>query len=84
MSQSHLKVSKAAATTDKVQSLVGEALDSLQSGFNGRTVNGFGVYADGSSRYSDLNTALVAIRAAMNLLRETEWPTDADLRTADA
>jgi hypothetical protein len=81
---SHGKISKEAATTDKVQSLVGEALDSLQSGFNGRVVNGFGVYADRSSRYNDLNAALVAIRAAMDLMRETEWPTDADLRTADA
>lgn len=74
----------AAATTDKVQSLLGEALKSLRLGFNGRVVDGFGVYGDRTIRYDDLNTALGAIGAAMDLMRETGWPPGADLSTADA
>ncbi|TCQ95453.1 hypothetical protein [Neorhizobium sp. JUb45] len=84
MNESHEKISSAANTTEKIQSLVGEALDSLQSGFNGRVVNGFGVYADSSSRHNDLNTALVAIKAAMEIMRETDWPTEAEFGAVDA
>ncbi|MGF9566831.1 hypothetical protein AAIH70_25305 [Neorhizobium sp. BT27B] len=84
MNESHEKISRAANTTDKIQSLVGEALDSLRSGFNGRVVNGFGVYVDSSSRYNDLNTALVAIKAAVEIMRETDWPTDAEFGAVDA
>lgn len=74
----------AAATSDKVELLLGEALKSLRLGFNDRGVDGFSVYGDRTIRYNDLNTALGAIRSAMDLIRETGWPPGADLSTADA
>lgn len=41
------------------------------------------VYADSSSRYRDLDRALVAIKAAMEVMRQTNWPTDARFRAVD-
>jgi hypothetical protein len=83
MNQSQDKISQAAAATDRIQSLVDEALSTLQQGFDGRIVNGFGVYLDSSSRRNDLKTALDAITAAMEILQKSEWPTDADFRAVD-
>ncbi|SFB60085.1 hypothetical protein SAMN03159496_05633 [Rhizobium sp. NFR07] len=57
MNPSQEMLSKATTAEDKVQSIMGEALGCLQSGFNGQIVIGFGVHANSSSRHQDLNTA---------------------------
>lgn len=72
------KIINAASATDTIQDHVGVALDRLQHGFNGRIVNGFGVYADPSMRRNDLVEAQKAIEAALKVMRETAWPSNAE------
>lgn len=71
-------IEKAAAATDAIQDHVGTALEALQDGFNGRIVNGYGIYTDPSSRHIDLLNARKAIDAALSVMNATKWPTNAD------
>lgn len=76
------KIKSAATATDQVQTLVETALDNLH-GFTGRAINGFGVYSDWSSRRNELRLTLAAIEGAIKVMRETDWPTDADFDRAE-
>lgn len=71
-------IEKAAAATDAIQDHVGTALETLQHGFNGRIVNGYGIYTDPSNRHLDLLNARKAIDAALSVMNATNWPTNAD------
>jgi hypothetical protein len=66
-------IQRASDATDKIQDLVGTALRRLESGFNGRIVNGYGVYADPSIARSYLSDAKTAIDEAMKIMREVDW-----------
>lgn len=72
------KITEAASATDTIQDHVDVALSRLQQGFNGRIVNGFGIYSDPSMRRSDLVEAQKAIEAALAVMRATAWPTNAE------
>lgn len=76
-------ITKAADATDQIQDQVGIALDRLQGGFNGRIVNGYGIYSDPSMRRSDLVEAQKAIEAALSVMRSTHWPTNAEYDALD-
>jgi len=76
-------ITKAADATDQIQDHVGIALDRLQHGFNGRIVNGYGIYSDPSMRRSDLIEAQKAIEAALSVMRSTHWPTNAEYDALD-
>ncbi len=47
------KISEAANATDEIAKLAAEAKDSLDRLF-GRTINGYGVFSDSSSRRDDI------------------------------
>lgn len=72
------KIAKAADSTDEVQEHVGKALSILQPGFNGRIVNGWGIYSDVSNRTRDLAAAIEELQKALEVMRITAWPTKAD------
>ncbi|GAA3102085.1 hypothetical protein GCM10010520_54030 [Rhizobium viscosum] len=57
------------------------ALEVLQCGFNGRIVNGYGIYSDPSDR--DLLEARKAIDAALLDMTATKWPTEAEYDLAE-
>lgn len=76
-------ITKAANATDQIQDYVGVALDRLQGGFNGRIVNGYGIYSDPSMRRSDLVEAHKAIEAALSLMRSTDCPSKAEYDALD-
>lgn len=76
-------ITKAADATDHIQDQVGIALDRLQGGFNGRIVNGYGIYSDPSMRRLDLVGAQKAIEAALSLMHSTHWPANAEYDTLD-
>lgn len=76
-------VEKAAAATTAMQDHVSKALDVLQYGFNGHIVNGCGVYTDPSGRHSNLLEARKAIDAALELMKATKWPTEAEYDLAE-
>ncbi len=78
------KIAEAAAATDAVQREVGRALERLNSGFNGRIVNGYGVYSDPSRQRTDLRAALEALTAALAVIDRTSWPTPRDYESAEA
>lgn len=71
-------IEEAAAATNTIQEHVSSALERLQGGFNGRIVNGFGIYADPSNRHCDLIEARKAIDAALTVMKATKWPTEAE------
>ncbi|TQN59184.1 hypothetical protein FLX27_23725 [Agrobacterium tumefaciens] len=71
-------IEEAAAATSTIQEHVSSALEQLQGGFNGRIVNGFGVYADPSNRRYDRIEARKAIDAALTVMKETKWPTESE------
>jgi hypothetical protein len=76
-------ITKAAHATDQIQDHVGIAIDRLQSGFNGRIVNGYGIYADPSMRRSDLVEVQKAIETALSIMRSTQWPSNAEYDALD-
>lgn len=76
-------ITKAADATDQIQDRVGVAIDRLQRGFNGRIVNGYGIYSDPSMRRSDLIEAQKAIEAALSIMRSTNWPSNAEYDALD-
>ncbi|APO70671.1 hypothetical protein IE4872_PD00128 (plasmid) [Rhizobium gallicum] len=55
------------------------AFDALRSA----QVNRFGVYADTSIRYRDLIAARDEIAAAIEAMKATDWPTNADYDAAE-
>lgn len=76
-------ITQAAASTSTIQDHVSRALDALQDGFNGRIVNGHGVYADPSGRRRDLIEARNAIDAALTVMNATKWPSNAEYDLAE-
>lgn len=76
-------IEKAEVATTAIQEHVGAALGALQHGFNGRLVNGHGVYADPSSRHRDLLEARKAIYLALSVLTTMKWPTDVEYEHAE-
>ncbi|ENN85568.1 hypothetical protein RHSP_06709 [Rhizobium freirei PRF 81] len=76
-------IDKAAAATTAIQDQAGKALDVLQYGFNGRIVNGFDIYTDPSGRHSNLLEARKAIDPALELMKATKWPTEAEYAAAE-
>ncbi|MGP2494391.1 MULTISPECIES: hypothetical protein [Hyphomicrobiales] len=76
-------ITKAANATDQIQDHVSVAIDRLQHGFNGRIVNGYGIYSDPSMRRSDLVEAQKAIEAALSVMRSTDWPSNAEYDALD-
>lgn len=71
-------IEDAATATTIIQDLASSALETLQGGFVGRIVNGFGIYADPSSRRRDLIEARNAIDAALTVMNATKWPSNAE------
>jgi len=74
------KINKAGSATSDVQAQVRQALSALD-GSNGGGVNGFGVYADVSLQRSKLHEARSHIDAALKIMSDTSWPTNADYDT---
>lgn len=72
------KIDAAAAATDQVQEIVGRALDILGQGFNGRIVNGVGVYTEPTWRRRDLMAAMEELKKAITTMDNTVWPQPAD------
>lgn len=72
------KLAAAADATDAVQDLVGEALELLQSQFNGRIANGYGIYGDPSSKRYALRQAVKHLNEAAQRMEATAWPSSAD------
>ncbi len=77
------KITRSAEAVEKVQSYVGKALEVLDHGFNGRIVNGYGVYTDVSTRKYDLAIALDELKKALTLMDTTAWPTNTDYDDAE-
>ena len=86
------RFAQAARGTMEVEKQVEQALRALD-GFRGRTVNGFGVYADPSQRRHDLAKARDSIAAASaanptgfgeKAMSDTPWPTETDYDAAEA
>lgn len=75
------EIAKAESAPTEVQAHIGRALSAL-GGFNGRIINGFGVYADVSRQHLKLIEARDSIAAALKIMTDTSWPTDADYDTA--
>ena len=76
------KIAKAESATTEVEAQVGQALRALDA-FNGRTVNGFGVYTDVPRQHRKLIEARDSILAALKIMSGTAWPADADYDAAD-
>lgn len=76
------KIRAAEATTDVVQEAVGKALTVLNHGFNGRILNGWGIYTDPSQRRRDLMAARELIEGAIACMATTNWPTRSDYEAA--
>lgn len=73
-----VSIEEAATATTTIQEHVSSALERLQGGFDGRIVNGFGIYVDPSMRHQDLIEARKAIEAALAIMKATKWPTEAE------
>ncbi|OBZ97493.1 hypothetical protein ADU59_00255 (plasmid) [Pararhizobium polonicum] len=76
-------IEEAQISTTTIQDQVGIALEALQRGFEGRIINGYGVYADPSSRHRDLLEARKAIEVALSAMTSTRWPTEAQYEKAE-
>lgn len=76
-------ITKAAKAMDQIQDHVSVAIDRLQRGFNGRIVNGYGIYSDPSMRRSDLIEAQKAIEGALSIMRSIDWPSNAEYDALD-
>lgn len=70
-----LTIERAADATNVVQENVGSALRILNDNFNGRIVNGFGVYLDPSNQRHHLRAAIEALTKAQAAMDATTWPT---------
>ncbi|MBB3267691.1 hypothetical protein FHW79_005356 [Azospirillum sp. OGB3] len=68
--------SKAAAATEKVQERMGRAIERLEQDFNGRIIDGRGVYADPSRQRHALSAVIAELTAARDLMNATTWPAD--------
>jgi hypothetical protein len=71
------KIEKAAKATSEIQDLVGEALKLLKA-FDGRIINGAGVYVDPMKQRNALRSARHTIETALALMIATTWPNDSD------
>jgi len=72
------KIDAAAAATEQVQQIVGNALGILGDGFNGRIVNGLGIYHEPYWRRRDLTAAIDELKKAVTVMDNTVWPERAD------
>jgi hypothetical protein len=75
------RIKQASDATDQIQHFVGIANNAL-AGFNGRIMNGWGIYADVSTQLQKLGTALDALRQASKVFAATNWPTNDDYDNA--
>ena len=71
------RIARAEGATAEVQAQVRQAMDALGE-FNGRVINGFGVYADVSRQRLKLIEARDSIAAALRVMSDTAWPTSTD------
>ena len=69
-------IAKAAAATDGVQEHVARAIQRLEQDFNGRIIDGRGVYADPSRQRHALTSAITELTAALDLMKTSTWPAD--------
>lgn len=70
-------ITAAAKATDSVQEGVGLALQCLDR-FDGRAVNGYGVYHDPSAHKGVLRDAINRLTEALQLMQATTWPSGQD------
>lgn len=70
------QIAQAEAATDRVLDHVAQALDQFDL-FEGRIVNGWGVFTDPDRQRAALAEARRSIDAADALLAATEWPSPA-------
>ncbi|MBR0641240.1 hypothetical protein [Plastoroseomonas hellenica] len=70
-----LTIERAAGATEVIQEHVGSALRILHENFDGRIVNGWGVYADPSNQRHHLRAAIEALTKAQAAMDATTWPT---------
>jgi hypothetical protein len=75
------KITAAATATDQVEAEITKALEDLNP-FDGRIVNGFGIYADVYRQRAALAAAREAIERAERIMQKTVWPTDEDYDAA--
>lgn len=78
-----IKITAAAAVTTAVQDCVAKALTILNDGFEGRIINGYGIYREPGHRARDLRTVRALIEHAQALMEESRWPTNADYEAAE-
>lgn len=76
-------IEAAAQATDDIHDRVSAALDTLNRDFNGRIVNGYGIYSDSSRQYHALIEARKEIEAALALHNATRWPRNVDYDCID-
>jgi hypothetical protein len=70
--------------TDLVLNRAERASDELRRCFHGRIINGWGIYSDPSQVRSALQDALTHIQAALNTMRDTDWPSNQDYDALEA
>jgi hypothetical protein len=76
-------IENAAEATGQIQLHVGAAIKILERSFNGRIVNGWGIYVDPPMKQADLLAALKELTAAKALLMQTRWPDATAYREAE-
>lgn len=75
------KIDFAAAATDRVLDMIGKARAMLDM-FEGRILNGHGVFSDPSQLRSALGQATKSLSEASEVMTATSWPTRQDYEEA--
>lgn len=75
-------IEEASAATSAVLEKVEVAHAALRH-FEGRIVNGAGVFGDPSMRRTDIAAAKAALDAALEIMSQTSWPTKQDYEAED-
>lgn len=80
---SKLDLAALRGATDTAQEKVGKALDRLDR-FDGRIMNGYGIYSDPSEQRRALREAIRHLQEAEAAMAAVRWPTDADYDAHEA
>jgi hypothetical protein len=67
-------LSELSKRTSLVQERAERAATALKRCFEGRLINGYGIYAHPSQTRAALDEAKAHLQAALNTMRDTDWP----------
>ena len=76
------KLRKAESATGRICDLVADARVALV-GFDGRIVNGHGIFTEAGYRRDNIITAIARLQAALDIIRHTSWPSAVDYDAAE-